>query len=112
MDPENIQPIRPIQFYGEHITKSEHHNIDIVIVPADADYQTDYEDIDNDNLHSQTSPSDISGELELYYSSDDDEEDNLANTTWIKIYPYQYCKQGATMDIKKVAYKYWSEQWV
>lgn len=71
MDPENLQPIRPIQFYGKRLktlkcaaedkTQSKHHEIDIVIVSSDADYQTDEEDIDGDTLQPQTLPSDIPG---------------------------------------------------
>ncbi|KAJ8963592.1 hypothetical protein NQ317_006784 [Molorchus minor] len=90
MNPDKFGQINPIRFNGrrygtlnlaaDDLANSTHQDISVVIIPPDVDYQTDTEDIDEDDLQPQNFPNDVPGEMELYYASDEsdsDAEDNL-----------------------------------
>lgn len=82
MDSKDFQYISPIQFYGKRFKTHNSAAEDIAqskLVPPDADCQTDNEDIDDDNPQPQILPSDVRGEVEVHYSNDDSDEDNLRN---------------------------------
>lgn len=88
--------INVLNFYGkrckmldealEDVASAEGEKVvDIVLLPPEAvDEITDEDDIDEDNLYSSI-PNDVPGELELFYSSDDD-EDNLSLATLQKMW--------------------------
>ena len=75
MDPNDFGQIPPINFYGkrfktlesaaDNIEESSHNDIDVIIIPTDVDYQTDNEDIDEDNLLPAVLPKDIPGQIEV-----------------------------------------------
>lgn len=57
---EEFQPISPSEFYGKRyrtfglaaddVKNSDYHNIAVVVIPPDADYQTDNDEIDDGDL--------------------------------------------------------------
>ncbi|XP_072386597.1 uncharacterized protein [Diabrotica undecimpunctata] len=93
MDFQELPPISPIGFYGKRyrtlvlasyvplVASSTHKDVSSVgVFPPETDYQTDNEDIDEDNLQTQSFPNNLLGEIQVHYMSDDsdkDEEDNL-----------------------------------
>lgn len=88
--------ISVFNFYGKHCKTLDEalesvnlaetdRVVDIVLLPPEiVDTITDEEDIDEDNLYSSI-PNDVPGELEVIFSSDDD-EDNLSLATLQKMW--------------------------
>lgn len=76
----NFKPIPVKHFYGKRFNSlvsaldemscnEEFVNADIVIIPPEADYVTDEEDIDEDNMKTVEMPQDVPGEVEIFIES-------------------------------------------
>lgn len=78
-----------MQFYGnryrtlglaaDDLASSSRQDVSVVIIPPDVDYQTDNEEIDEDDLQSQNIPNDVPGEIELEYANDESDSDDEYN---------------------------------
>lgn len=72
---------RILQLAIEDIRETD-RNVDVVIIPPDANYETDEDDIIDDNIQSGDLPFDVPGEVEIFSQDSDesDESDNLPLT--------------------------------
>lgn len=107
MDPSNFENLPCSTFYGrrfvtfreakDDIISSPHQTADIVIIPPDVDCLTDNEEIDDDNLEFSELPKDIPGQVEIYYSSD--EEIPLARMRQNLLQPDKNCEYESEDEI-------------
>ena len=66
---------RTLRDANELLEKTDHHHreVRIICLPPEAAKESDAEDIDEDDL-GEVEPIDVAGELEVEYSSDEEEE--------------------------------------
>lgn len=78
-------PISSGVFYGRRYKNLQSaledlnkESADIVIIPPNPDYQTDVDEIDEDEIQAETLPTDVPGEIEVFAEEEEsDDEDNV-----------------------------------
>lgn len=80
-----FESINPSIFYGRRINNldsaldfvevaSNHNFVDVAYIPPDADINTDEEDGDAEDIFAKIMPQDISGEIEVFCSSESEDD--------------------------------------
>ncbi|KAF5302382.1 hypothetical protein FQA39_LY10421 [Lamprigera yunnana] len=89
--------------------KDDDRQIDLTIIPSSPDYETDSDEIDEDNRQSDDLPADVPSKIEVFTNNSKyDSDDNIPlarythNLTEYKYNQEKHCKLGANLRVKRI----------